>query len=477
MSRESELMRVPPQDIEAEASSLGSMLLEPACIDEVEAIIPRGKGRGIFYRPDHDTLYAALVDMRANDQVIDIITLEDYLKAKGELEEIGGRDYLIDLVNSVPSAANVVHYAKIVLGKSRKRDVIRLGHALMQHGYEAEWDADTVLEKAEAEAMRIRGSLPGLEPRRASDVGKTVVKQILSGEEEPGLSTGFPTLDDRLQGMRPGQMIVLAARPATGKTALVLQIADHVADALDVPVLFFSMEMKSESLIRRMISRRLEIPGQYLRRPDRLGDYQRSEMHRLQLPANLHLVDATDLTPGDLRSRSRRMKQAEGVGLVVVDYLGLIGDEQVEQNKAVAVAKISRAMKAMALELDVPVILLHSLSRSSQHEQRPPDLHDLRDSGAIEHDADVVLMLHPAKKPDPNQKQPPAREMFLLIRKNREGSTASVRMAFHGGHQKFTDVRAIGSRALFDDGNGDEAAIATSRAKTAEEEEAAHTPF
>jgi replicative DNA helicase len=428
----------PPYDLDAEASVLGGMMLDEAAIDLVEPIIPRGEA-GRFYRMDHQLIYAAMVNMRLNDERIDEITLTDYLRSRGELEQVGGKDYLIDLYSAVPSIANVEYYARIVRDKGRLRDLIQLGHRVYNAGYVYDADPGKLAGDTEEALMRIQGAAETSAPVTARKVGEVVVRKILAGEMPTGLKTGLDVLDKRMIGLMAGEVIVLASRPGVGKTALAVQTAEYVAES-QAAVLYFSMEMTKEALVRRIAAQRLMIPGGPLRQPKYLSNFDKSKLKEARFSDRLFLSDATGLNTSDIRARARRMKMKQpDLGLIVIDYLGLIHDEGEQQNRNVAVANITRAIKAMALELSIPVLLLHSLSRSSQHENRMPDLHDLRDSGQIEHDADIVWFLHPAKKYDGKSAIPETVEIYLLIRKHREGSVGNVRLKFRRAMTKFID--------------------------------------
>ena len=428
----------PPQNIDAEQAFIGCLLLDPDCRDEALTILQVSERA--FYRKDHILIYNALVRMHSDGQAIDIVTLEDHLTATGDLADVGGRDYLLDLARSVPSAANVRHYAKIVRDKAAQRELIRLGDRLTSKGYRAECDPEKLLTEAENELLRMRGEVTRSGSRTAEAITRDLVKKILGGKSEPGLPTGFDLLDARLGGLRPGQYMTLAARPAVGKTAMAVQIACHVAMVSKVPVAFFSLEMGGEALCRRIIAQQLGIYGGKLQHPDRLTAMNKADLESYRGPDNLHIVECPGMTGSEMRSEARRLKIRPGIGLIVIDYLGLMTDPQgSKQNKVVEISNLSRAVKNMAREIEVPVLCLHAMSRSSQHENRAPMLHDLRDSSAVEHDSDVVMFLHPRTKIRADQEIPIVVEILCLIRKNREGDLGNIAFQFNRPLTRFSE--------------------------------------
>jgi replicative DNA helicase len=439
--------RIVPKDLDAETALLGGLLLSPAAVDTVYGVLPVSEDA--FYDPRHVILFNALVKMHGNGEPIDIVTLEDYLAshrghldAKTLLEDVGGREYLIDLVRSVPSAANVEYYARIVARKGRLRSLIQVGHRLYNAPFETDADPDRIAEDLELAVLRLRGHVAADLSKTAAELGRELVQSLEDGEGEDGLTTGFDAFDHHTGGMRPGQYILLAARPSVGKSAMAVQIAAHVAMRLGVGVVFFSVEMAGRPLIRRLFAQQTGIFGNKLRGRDRLSDNEMDLLRRCQLPDNLHIIECPGLTGADLRSRARAYKMRHRIGLVVIDYLGLMTDPAgARQNKETEVSNLSRSIKTTARELEVPVLCLHSLSRSSVHDKRPPDLQDLRGSGALEHDSDIVLFLHQTQAFKVGERPPMERDVRLMIRKDREGGQGSLNLSFNGPLTMFREKK------------------------------------
>lgn len=424
-------LSLPPQDLEAEMSLLGSMLIDADCVDDVLGVIGRTCSEAM-YGAGHRQVFDAVTELHCNDVPIDVVTLEAELRRRGHLEDVGGRAYLFDLTGSVPSSANAVHYAKIVRDKWRLRCLISVGHRLQQEATASDAAPETLLHRVEDQLLRLHGLASTVEPERASDIGREVIDAAMNGTAEPGLSTGFAALDHALNGLRPGQLVTLAARPAVGKTSLAIQVAGHVAGSEGTPVLFVSLEMPAKAIVRRLLAQRSSIDGAKLLRPGELSEMDMETLKAQHLPRGLFVIAGSGLTVPDIRAQARRLKRRHGLALVVLDYLGLLRDPAAERHgRTAVVTNLSRDMKGLAVELEIPVLVLHQLNRAPANERAAPQLHHLRDSGSVEQDSDVVMFLHQAEVLDDNKPRPLSWRVWLLIRKNREGPTGNVVFTFH----------------------------------------------
>lgn len=425
---------IPPQDLEAEMSLLGTMLLsgggEAHRLDDVLAIIGRGES-AYFYRPDHRKLFDTLVEMHGNDQPMDIVTVEDELRRREDLEAVGGRDYLIDLVNSVPSVANNTFYAHLVKAKGVLRQIIQAGSDMTNAAYEAAANAGEIIEEAELKLLKARGATGGGSCVRIGDVIKKVVAAMESGEPDPGLTTGWPSIDAKLGGMRPGNFVVIAARPSVGKTSWAMQMATHVAET-QAPVGVISLEMSATEVTEQILAQRNLVNGRLFRTPADMSDLDRSSIANDAGPARLWIDDSNDLTADEIGTVARTLVSRHGIKLLVIDYLQLIRSEKRgRDSRYEAVTKISRSLKALAGKLSIPVVCLAQLNREAAKENRHPKLSDLRDSGAIEQDADIVAFLAPKEETPPEEARPPHAMTWFLIRKHRRGDLGAILLDFH----------------------------------------------
>lgn len=421
----------PVQNLDAEMAVLGAMLYDPDCIPRVLGVIARGRGE-LFNTIPNRRVFDAVVQLYEEETPIDIVTLENLLTAQAVLEEIGGREYLISLTESVPSSANCEYYARIVREKGLLRGLIQIGNRAVSDAIEPCADADAIMSDVDARLARLRGIATSVnDPVPIGQVCKDVVADLLADRTVKGLPTGVGTLDAMLGGMRPGQFIVCAARPGVGKTSFALQIANHVA-MRHCPVGFFSLEMSRESIARRLLSQRLVINGRKLQGAGHLDECERHALETTDIKVPLHVADGSNLDTGTLRAQAQRMKAQHNVGLIVVDYLGRLVDPSMERHgRYEGVTRISWAMKTMARELGVPVFCLHQLNREAEKSNKRPDLHNLRESGAIEQDADVVMFLDLDDPSDPDTKiVSDETAISLLVRKNREGDIGNITMLF-----------------------------------------------
>jgi replicative DNA helicase len=448
----SDLSRVPPQDIEAEASLLGSMLLDRECIGQVLQVIPR-ESADWLYRPDHRLLYATLIDLYDLNKPIDIIVLEDELRRRGQLEEVGGRDYLIDLVNSVPSAANAEHYVGIVRSKGMLRDLIRVTGEIMQTSYDDRQPADEILEGAERLIFDVTEQRVSTQPISIHTFLDETFRQIESDEDlVTGIPTGFTVLNEYTGGFQYGDLIIVAARPSMGKTALGLSMIEAIGidenDREGFPAVFFSLEMSKMQVAQRMLCSRGRVDMTKLRR-GRLGA---DEIGRLQEAANemrnksIFIDDTPAMSVMEVRAKSRRLKMLHDIQIIFVDYLQLMFDRAGRESRQQEIAAISRGLKALGRELNVPVVAMAQLNRQVEgRSSNRPRMSDLRESGAIEQDADVVMLLHREeyyldKKAQPDKLNEVKGKAELIIDKQRNGPTGVVELHFTPQFTRFDNA-------------------------------------
>ncbi|MBI2055391.1 MAG: replicative DNA helicase [Candidatus Sungbacteria bacterium] len=430
-------VRMPPQSLEAEAALLGSLLLDKEAIWRVVDILePKD-----FYKAVHRAIYEAALEVLARREAIDVLSISNRLKEKSQLDEIGGMSYLASLVNTVPTASSAGYYARIVHRKRIHRDLIEASHRISELGYKEEEDIEKILDDAEKTIFSVAQSSLSQEflpVKRSLEEAWQRIEKLHAGEGAlRGVSTGFADLDNILAGLQRSDMIVLAARPSLGKTSLALDIARNVALKENLPVGFFSIEMSQEQVIDRLIASQAGVDLWRLR-TGRLSDKGedndfvriRDAMETLS-KTPLYIDDVSSPTVMQIRAMARRLQAEHGaLGLVVVDYLQLIRGHDNAENRVQEVSEISRALKAMAKELDVPVLALSQLSRAV--EMRPagrPKLSDLRESGSIEQDSDVVMFIYREDKVKENTDKKNIAE--ILIEKHRNGPTGKIQLYFN----------------------------------------------
>jgi len=437
--------RVPPQSLEAEMSLLGSMCLEREAIGLVIPVMNRSESRWL-YHPEHRLLFEFLIDLYDERKPIDLVIVRDELKRLGLLDKVGGVEYVVRLVESVPSWVNAEHYAKVVRDKGLLRDLIRCVGEIGDAAYTEAEPTDVLLDIAEQKLF-------GVTERRVSGRAillreplEKVYKQIeqREGHYLTGLPSGFTELDDLTGGFQPGDLIVIAGRPSMGKTAFGLGVADHVAVEERRPVAFFSMEMNVEQIAMRILCARGGVDSHHIRR----GTLSEEQINRLGYVC-AQLQDAPmliDDTPGmsilELRAKTRRVAQQNELAAVFVDYLQLMHCPGVE-NRQQEIATISRGLKGLARELKVPVIAMAQLNRASEeHEEKRPRMSNLRESGAIEQDADVVILLHRPEYYAPND--PELRGIAeVIIAKQRNGPTGTINLQFSHSQTRFANLAVV----------------------------------
>ncbi len=453
--------KAPPHSIEAEQSVLGGLMLENRHWDDLADKL----GIEDFYREDHRLIFAAISALASSQKPCDFITLSEYLKAHGKLEEAGGLAYLGMLANDTPSAANVLAYAEIVRERAVLRALIAAGGDIADMGFRPEGrEYAELLDVAEQKvfALRAKADHSKKDYFAMSSLVTAVEKKIerlRSNEGQlAGLSTGFTDLDALTTGLHPGDLVILAGRPAMGKTSFALNIAEHSVMYEKKPVLVFSMEMPAEQLALRMISSFARIPMGKMRS----GELDDQDMDRLVSSsvllreAHLYIDETGAMSPLDVRARARRVKARHGLGLIIVDYIQLMQIPGNKENRTNEISEISRSLKALAKELEVPVIALSQLNRGvEQRDNKRPRMSDLRESGGIEQDADLVLMIYRDEvynSIELNGKDSPDKgKAEIIIAKQRNGSLGTVKTAFLGKFTRFENL-AHGGYSDYDPG-------------------------
>jgi len=434
-------LRVPPHSIDAEQAVLGGLMLDERAWERIADKLNEDD----FYRKDHRLIYRAIGDLSNKNLPCDAVTLGEWFDSKGIAELVGGSSYVLQLANSTPSAANITAYAEIVREKSVLRQLIDAGTEITGDGFQPEGrSSQEILENAERKVFQIAES--GARGRKGFVAMRAAVKeafQILHQRFESkgsvtGLATGFADLDEYTAGLQPSDLIIIAARPSMGKTALAVNIAEHAALKTRKAVAIFSMEMSSSQLAFRLISSLGRINQQHLR----TGDIQEEEWPRvtsaitLLSDAKIFIDDTPALSPGELRARARRLKREHDLGLIVIDYLQLMAVPGNKENRATEISEISRGLKALAKELNIPVIALSQLNRSlEQRTDKRPVMSDLRESGAIEQDADVILFIYRDEVYD--KESPKKGTAEIIIGKQRNGPIGVVNLTFLGQYTKF----------------------------------------
>ena len=434
-------LKVPPHSIEGEQAVLGGLMLSNDAWDTIADLISEED----FYRRDHRLIFRAIAGLAGQNKPRDAVTLHEWLEKHGELEAAGGMVYLGTLAKDTPSAANVKAYADIVRQRSILRQLIQVGEKIAGSAYEpGERDVKKLLDAAETDVFKIaeQGTMARQPYRNIKDLLSTAVDRIdeLFNNDDPitGVPTGFDKFDEMTAGLQRSDLIIVAGRPSMGKTSFVMNVAENAGIQMGLPIAVFSMEMSGEQLAMRMISSLGRINQQNLR----TGKLQDSDWPRITSAismlseAPIMVDDTPALSPTELRARARRIKREHGLGLIIVDYLQLMSVPSNNENRATEISEISRSLKALAKELDVPVVALSQLNRSL--EQRPdkrPVMSDLRDSGAIEQDADVVVFIY--RDEVYNEDSPDKGTAEILIRKQRNGPTGTCRLTFLGQYTKF----------------------------------------
>ena len=441
----SEDFRILPHDLVAEQSVLGAVFISPeTMISLADELTPDD-----FYKPANKIVFKTMLSLLEKGEPIDATTMVSALTNQGDISNIGGINYVVELVNSTPTSKNVEHYAKLVKEKATLRKVIAELSESLSSAYQGNISINEIIEKTEKSILDISNQNVGNGFRNVADILDTHMQIVETRSQTDGfvtgLSTGFVGLDKITTGLHEGNLIILAARPAMGKTALALNIAKHVATMERKPAVIFSLEMGSEELIERMVASEGMIPGYHLK----TGNLSTDEWKRLvHAQSNLYDVpifvdDTAGIRISDIRSKARKLSQEMGgLGIIIIDYLQLITGSK-RENRQQIVSEISRELKILAKDLRVPVIALSQLSRSvEQRQDKRPMLSDLRESGSIEQDADIVAFLYRdayyQKEQADSQEANNVTE--LILEKNRHGSLGTVKLYFHKEYTKFSSV-------------------------------------
>ena len=441
--------RVPPQSIEAEVCVLGSMILDAGTIDIVVQICQED----CFHRPAHQLIYQALVDMRQANKPIELVLLKEELQSRKQLEQIGGVDYLVEIVEGVPSAANAEYYARIVRDKALLRDLIVAGNEIIRKAYDAQDEAPEVIEQAEQRVFKIASRQIGDEAVPLNSLLQQTFEtlQKTEGQMITGLGTGYPLLDELTSGLQAGEMIILAGRPSMGKTSMILNVAEHMGVRDGNPVAVFSMEMSREQLAMRILSSHARFNLRQMRRgtisPEKWTSLQMAAGDLQQAP--IYIDDSPLLTVLQLRSKARRLKSAHDIKCVFVDYLQLMTYRGGAKSRYEQITEMSRGIKALARELKIPVVCAAQLNRGPEDRTgHRPRMSDLRESGAIEQDADVVMLLHNEDyyhQGESLEDYKPKNVTELIIAKQRNGPTDMVPFTFKPECTRFEPAAPPGS--------------------------------
>jgi replicative DNA helicase len=431
--------RTPPQDLIAEQSVLGAMMLsKDAIADVIEVIRERD-----FYRPAHELIFDAILDLYGRGEPADAITVSAELTKRGDIARAGGAPYLHTLISSVPTAANGGYYAKIILEHAIMRRLIEAGTKIVQLGYNAEGEVDDAVDQAQAEVYAVterRSSEDYVQLSTILPQALDEIEAISKGGGVEGVKTGFRDLDLLTHGLHPGNMIVLAARPAVGKSTLGLDIARHASIHENKTSVIFSLEMSKSEITMRMLSAEARV-GLNSIRSGQLSDDDWAKLARRMgeiSDAPLFIDDSPNLSMMEIRAKARRLKQRHNLQLVVIDYLQLMTSGKRVENRQQEVSEFSRQLKLMAKELDVPVIAISQLNRGpEQRTNKVPMLSDLRESGSIEQDADVVILLHREDMYDSQIRQG---EADLIVAKHRNGPTRTITVTAQLHFARFTDM-------------------------------------
>jgi len=438
--------KVPPHSIEAEQSILGGLMLDNAAWDRVADLICEED----FYRRDHRLIFRALTALSAESQPMDVVTVSEWLDKQNELEPAGGLSYLGMLANNVPSVSNIKAYAGIVRERAILRQLIQVSSTIGERAFNPEGsDCAEILDEAEQAIFQIaeRGSRSQRSFTAVKDLLSKVVDRIdtlsQSAGAITGVATGYKDFDKKTCGLQPAELVIIAGRPSMGKTSFAMNIAEDAAINSNTPVAIFSMEMPAEALVMRMLSSLGRIDQQKIR----TGALDDDDWPRLTSTMNilsnapLFIDDTPALNPTELRARERRLKREHNLGMIVIDYLQLMQVPGNKENRATEISEISRGLKALAKELEVPVLALSQLNRGL--ESRPdkrPVMSDLRESGAIEQDADLIVFIY--RDEVYNQDSPDKGMAEIIIGKQRNGPIGMVPLTFHGSYTRFDNFIA-----------------------------------
>lgn len=436
-------MRSLPHNIEAEQSVLGAMILSRNAVD----IALQNLSSDYFYTKEHQLIFAAIENLVSNQMSVDITTLTAYLVEKNELDEVGGVEYLTNISQAVYSSANIDYYIKIINEKAMVRRLIDVSEKLASKGYEDSISALDLAQEAERKILEVTAYKKVTDFKKSSDVLRDVHENLIEISKQKdglsGIATGFKGIDRLTNGLQKGDLIILAARPSVGKTAFALNLAQNAAHISNVPVAIFSLEMGADQLVKRMLSAAGRIDGAKLR-DGRLSDedwLRYSKASATLSKDEIYIDDTPNLKVIEIASKCRKLQREHGLGLVVIDYLQLIsGPDNSRESRQLEVSEISRSLKGLARELKVPVVALSQLSRAvEQRHDKRPIMSDLRESGAIEQDADIVAFLHRDDYYNAEDSEHPG-EVEVIFGKHRNGATGVVILTFEKDYNKFLNL-------------------------------------
>jgi replicative DNA helicase len=433
--------RVPPHDLLAEQSAIGGMLLSK---DAVADVIETVRGAD-FYIPKHETIFDAVLTLYSHGEPTDVIAVTDELTKTGQLSRAGGAEYLHTLTALVPTAANAGFYSTIVAEKAVLRRLVEAGTRIVQMGYASEGEVVDLVNNAQAEIYAVTGGVESEDFVPLTEAVTTAIDEIEAARgrdgQMVGVPTGFTELDELTNGLHPGQLIILAARPALGKSTLGLDFARAAAIKHDMPSIIFSLEMGRSEIAMRLLSAESAVPLQHMRKGTvHANDWTTIAQTRGRInDAPLYIDDSPNMTLVEIRAKCRRLKQRVGLKMVIIDYLQLMTSGKKVESRQQEVSEFSRALKLLAKELEVPVIAISQLNRGpEQRADKKPALSDLRESGSLEQDADMVILLHRESAYEADN--PRAGEADLIVAKHRNGPTRTITVGFHGHFSRFVDL-------------------------------------
>jgi len=446
------LNKTPPHDLEAEESLLSAVLIDnDTLLDVVDALKPED-----FYKKAHEKIFQAIIELFNRDEPADLVTVATRLKEKDELEEIGGASFLAAIADAAPMAINALHYARIIQGKASLRTLIKSATAIVERCMKDKGDVVDIIDFAENAIFNISESKSS---KNFSTLGDLINLNIDMLEERQGssgglsgLSTGYPRLDQLTSGLQKSDLIILAARPSMGKTAFALNLARNVAVEEQVPVAVFSLEMSREQLSMRLLTSEARIDSNRLK----TGFISQEDWQNATDAAGIlnevpiFIDDTPNITAMEIRAKTRRLKMDKGLGLVIIDYLQLMKAPFHSDRRDLEIAEISRALKALAKELKIPVIALSQLNRMlEQRAEKRPLMSDLRESGALEQDADIIAFIYRDEVYNKEESNPNKGKAEIIISKNRNGAIGTAHMAFVGAYTRFEEL-ATGSYESFE---------------------------
>lgn len=437
--------KLPPQNLEAEFSVLGGLMLEREAYDQIADLISAAD----FYKPTHQIIYQAISELHQKAQPIDLVTVTNLLQHKNELDLIGGPEYLLSLLDKVVSAANIDSHAKIIHEKSLLRRLINTSTGLIEKAYGSQYEnAEALIDFAESEILKVGEQKTTSGLIGSADIMKSSIEKLEDlyqrKADVTGIPTGFTELDRMTSGLHGGELIIIAARPSMGKTALSLNLASHMALRAKKTVAYFSVEMGKESVMMRLLAAESRVSMGELRN-GRIQDASWPKLIQTAghiSDANLFIDDTAGISPFEIRARCRRLKAQHGLDCIMIDYLQLMDLKQKVESRERAVSEISKSLKAIAKELNIPIIALAQLNRGVEgRSDRRPMLSDLRESGSIEQDADVIMMLY---RDDYYDKDDPEKQgaAEIIIGKQRNGPTGTVKLRFDAKYNLFKNEDA-----------------------------------